>query len=155
MFLNTTFNYPDKSHWSSLKEPDNTRLLSFILRLKFNQMGEIRSCKECEEVLRGRIDQKFCSDQCRTTYNNRINRDSCDLMRKINYILRRNRRILKALFSNKSKLIRREELLEKGFNFQYHTKTIINKEGKLYVFCYDLGYVNFKDDKYFLISQAD
>jgi len=30
----------------------------------------------CERELHGRSDQKFCSDQCRNTYNNSLNADN-------------------------------------------------------------------------------
>ena len=35
-----------------------------------------RKCLECGTVLKGRSDKKFCSDYCRNTYNNKVNRDS-------------------------------------------------------------------------------
>ena len=58
---------------------------------------EVRPCKECGQKLSGRRDQKFCSDYCRNTFNNRLNEDSTNYMRRINNILRRNRRILLAM----------------------------------------------------------
>jgi predicted nucleic acid-binding Zn ribbon protein len=43
-----------------------------------------KNCPECGEKIIGRIDKIFCSDQCRNTYNNRQNRASTNLIRKIN-----------------------------------------------------------------------
>jgi len=54
-------------------------------------------CLLCNEKLSGRIDKKFCSDYCRTQYHNVRNKLSADLIRKINTILKRNRRILTEL----------------------------------------------------------
>jgi predicted nucleic acid-binding Zn ribbon protein len=58
---------------------------------------EVRKCKECGQVLNGRKDQKFCSDYCRNTYNNRQNEDATAYVRRINNILRKNRRILASM----------------------------------------------------------
>ena len=61
------------------------------------------NCRECQEKLVGRRDQKFCCDYCRNTYNNRINEDANAVVRKINSILRKNRRILSKLNPNGKK----------------------------------------------------
>jgi len=42
-----------------------------------------RHCRECNEELNGRKDQKFCSDYCRNTFNNRLNEDSNATVRKV------------------------------------------------------------------------
>ena len=56
-----------------------------------------RNCQECNLKLSGRKDQKFCSDYCRNTFNNRLNEDATNYVRRINNILRKNRRILSQL----------------------------------------------------------
>jgi len=58
---------------------------------------EPRKCQECAQLLKGRKDQKFCSDYCRNTFNNRLNEDATNYVRRINNILRKNRRILASL----------------------------------------------------------
>ena len=50
---------------------------------------ETRNCQECSEKLAGRKDQKFCSDYCRNTFNNRLNEDATKYIRRINNILRK------------------------------------------------------------------
>jgi len=32
-------------------------------------------------------------------------------------------------------------MMEKGFNFRYHTNTYVTRSGKTYQFCYDQGYI--------------
>ena len=54
-------------------------------------------CLECDHPLFGRVDKKFCNDQCRNTYNNRVNKTTNDFVRNINVILRRNRKIIASL----------------------------------------------------------
>ena len=36
----------------------------------------MKNCLECSEKIVGREDKKFCSDGCRNSYNNKINKDS-------------------------------------------------------------------------------
>jgi len=50
---------------------------------------EERYCLECGEPLIGRSDKKFCDDQCRNAYNNKLNRDHINLYRNINNKLRK------------------------------------------------------------------
>ena len=51
-------------------------------------------CLECGEPVIGRIDKKFCSDYCRNTFNNKVNKESKNLIRNINNRLRKNHRVL-------------------------------------------------------------
>ena len=57
----------------------------------------IKTCPECNEKIIGREDKKFCSDGCRNSYNNKINKDSTNYMRNVNNKLRKNYRILSEL----------------------------------------------------------
>ena len=54
-------------------------------------------CKECGDKFAGRSDAKFCSDQCRSAYNNKESGYQSSYVRKINAVLRRNRKILSEL----------------------------------------------------------
>ena len=80
-----------------------------------------RFCNECKTKLVGRKDQKFCSDYCRNTFNNRNNEDATAYVRRINSILRKNRRILAALNPDGKKTVDAITLAEEGFNFHYFT----------------------------------
>lgn len=108
---------------------------------------KIKKCPECGEKIIGRSDKKFCSDQCRNTYNNKLNSDTSNTVRNINNILRKNRRILKGFNKQSGKtMVTKEALLTNGFNFTYHTHTYTTKKGDVYQFCYEQGYL-FLDDK--------
>ncbi|MEY3426399.1 MAG: hypothetical protein RL679_1757, partial [Bacteroidota bacterium] len=61
---------------------------------------KVRTCNECNRALSGRKDQKFCGDHCRNTFNNRQNEDATNYVRRVNNILRKNRRILATLNPN-------------------------------------------------------
>ena len=53
-----------------------------------------KKCIECNKLLKGRADKKFCDDLCRNSYNNKLNSDTNGYVRNINNTLRKNRRIL-------------------------------------------------------------
>ncbi len=116
---------------------------------------EERLCKECEQKLLGRRDQKFCSDYCRNTYNNRLNQDSTKYIRRINNILRKNRRILSQLNPKGKITIDGITLAEEGFNFHYYTNIYTTKTGSTYYFCYDQGYLKLDNDRYMLVHKQD
>lgn len=112
-------------------------------------------CSECGEKIVGRIDKKFCSDQCRNSFNNKLNSDSSSYIKNVNNILRKNRRILATLNPNgKSKTIKKR-LLNKGFNFQYYTNTYTTKTGTIYYFCYEQGYLPLENDYYALVKKQE
>jgi len=116
-----------------------------------------KKCPECGEMIIGRADKKFCSDQCRNTYNNKLNSDASNTVRNINNILRKNRRILQELNKQSGKtMVNKDTLLTNGFNFTYHTHTYTTKKGDIYNFCYEQGYL-YLDDKelYLLVKNKD
>ena len=114
-----------------------------------------RFCLECGTKLRGRIDQKFCSDQCRNTYNNRLNKDDTAVMKNINNRLRKNRRILKELNPGGKAKVKKQTLLARGFSFKYFTNIYKTKEGKIYYFCYEYGYLPLGNDFFALVINKD
>lgn len=116
---------------------------------------EVRKCKECGQVLNGRKDQKFCSDYCRNTYNNRQNEDATAYVRRINNILRKNRRILAALNPAGKVTVDGIRLAEEGFNFHYFTNVYQTRKGSQYFFCYEQGYIKLDNDQYMLVHKQD
>ncbi len=112
-----------------------------------------KKCLECGDSIQGRMDKKFCSDQCRSSYNNRLNSDSTNFMRNINNILRKNRRILASLNPNGKTKISKEELDSQGFRFSYYTNEYITKSGNVYHFCYDQGIMKLDNDKFAIVQR--
>ena len=113
-------------------------------------------CLECDEPLFGRVDKKFCNDQCRNAYNNRVNKTTNDFVRHVNVILRKNRKIIASLLNGKEKSITtKEDLLLHGFNFNYFTNTYKTKQDKVYYFVYELGYLTLENDQYALVVKND
>jgi predicted nucleic acid-binding Zn ribbon protein len=116
---------------------------------------EVRKCKECGQVLNGRKDQKFCSDYCRNTYNNRQNEDATAYVRRINNILRKNRRILASMNPTGKVTVDGIRLAEEGFNFHYFTNIYQTRKGSQYFFCYEQGYIKLENDQYMLVHKQD
>lgn len=117
---------------------------------------ETRVCLLCSNELKGRIDKKFCDDQCRTSYNNRLKADTT-FMRNVNNLLRKNRRILELLIPTTEGKVKtsRNRLEEKGFNFSYHTHIYNTKVGTTYYFCYEYGYLPLENDYYMLVKRQE
>ncbi|MCE3297158.1 MAG: hypothetical protein K0R65_2872 [Crocinitomicaceae bacterium] len=118
-------------------------------------MSQPRLCLECSQVLKGRKDQKFCSDYCRNGYNNRQNEDANKYVRRINGILRKNRRILERLNPKGTQTVDGITLAEEGFNFHYYTNIYETQKGAAYVFCYEFGYRKLDNDQYMLVIKQD
>lgn len=114
-----------------------------------------RKCAECGEEFKGRVDKKFCSDQCRNTFNNRNNADATNHVRNINNILKKNRRILAELNPEGKARVHRNKLNELGFNFNYFTSQLKTQKGAVYVFCYEYGYLPLDNDFFFLVKSRD
>lgn len=112
-----------------------------------------RKCLECGQPVSGRMDKKFCGDHCRNSYNNRLNRDSRNLMRSINNKLRKNYRILAELNPQDKTRTTKLRLLERGFDFGYFTHIYTTRNGKTYYFLYDLGYLPLGNELYMLVKQ--
>ncbi|MGK4566373.1 hypothetical protein [Flavobacterium sp. 3HN19-14] len=115
----------------------------------------MRKCLECSEKIAGREDKKFCSDGCRNAHNNRINRDSNNIMRTINNKLRKNYRILEDMKPEEKVKISRSKLLNKGFDFEFFTNILRTKTGSTYYFIYDYGYLELENDVFMLVKNRN
>ena len=114
---------------------------------------ENKECLECGEIVKGRVDKKFCSDYCRNSYNNKVNKDSKNLIRNINNRLRKNHKILSEFnISGKTK-VTRTRLYDKGFDFQFFTSIYKTKTGNTYFYIYDEGYLALENETFLLIKR--
>lgn len=114
-----------------------------------------KQCPECGEKIVGRTDKKFCSDYCRNAYNNRINKDSKNLIKNINNRLRKNWRILEELNPEEKTKTTRTKLTSKGFNFNYFTSTYTTRKGTVYYFVYNQGYLPLDNDFIMLVKREE
>lgn len=114
------------------------------------------TCLACGKIVKGRSDKKFCDDYCRNNYNNALKAGATNYMRNINNSLSKNRRILESLQgAEEMKKIHREKLDKEGFIFKYHTHTYTNKQGNIYYFCYEYGYLPLENNWYLLVKRKE
>ena len=114
---------------------------------------EKQICLECQEPFKGRIDKKFCSDYCRNTYNNKINKENKNMIRNVNYRLRRNYKTLTELNKSGKTKITRVKLLSSNFDFNVFTSIYTTKTGNTYYYVYNQGYLLLENDYYLLIKR--
>ncbi len=114
-----------------------------------------RTCLDCGQALIGRADKKFCDDACRSNYNNRQSSGESALLRKVNSILKRNRRTLEKLNPEGKVKIKRRLLVNEGFHFDYITSTYETAKGDQYRFCYEYGYLLLDNDEVLLVKRTE
>lgn len=114
-----------------------------------------RSCLECGEPFKGRIDKKFCSDTCRIAFNNRLNSDDISYVRNINNILRKNRRILMSMNPTGKNKVSYAKLKSRGFDFNHFTSTYKTRDGSQYYYCYEHGYLPMENDCFLLVIKKE
>ncbi|WP_205503988.1 hypothetical protein [Rufibacter psychrotolerans] len=117
-------------------------------------MTQDRMCPQCGDVFRGRVDKRFCSDQCRACYNNASKRENTgeQFIHRVNTILRRNRAILKKASPLGKTTLRRQVLEMAGFDFNYFTSVYRSQKGSTYTFCYDYGYLLLPEEKVLIVN---
>ncbi len=132
--------------------PGGTRIILYIVSMK----KPIGYCIQCSNpIYVGRSIKKFCNPECKDKYNNAIKIKEQQEIKKVDTVLRRNRRVLKKLFDPKKsdKIVRREEMIREGFEFGFLTHVVVTK-GKLneITFCYDYGYREVANERYQLFT---
>jgi hypothetical protein len=102
----------------------------------------------------GRIDKRFCSDQCRAMAHNRQRQKNQgeQMVRRINLVLRRNRALLRHLSPQGKSTVSRQFLEQAGFAFGYHTNLYRTQRGNTYTFCYDYGYLLLPEEKVLIVN---
>jgi len=121
--------------------------------------NEVRKCLTCGRPLKGRIDKKFCDDNCRNNYNNQQKAmgNYSSYVRNINNTLLKNRKILASILPDTEETAKanKEKLQRLGFQFKYLTHTYTTKSGKTYSYCYDYGYLPLDNDWYLIVKRKE
>lgn len=123
---------------------------------------EEKTCLNCgQPVGPGRKDKKYCSEACKTEYNNKLKEPSIVIpafIPEVNKILLSNWKILHDCLTGQGGYckMRVRDLNGRGFNFKYFTSERVNdQDGEVYYFCYDVGYKMVKDDTWAVLVQND
>lgn len=121
------------------------------------QQKETKICLYCEKPVKGRSDKKFCDDYCRAAYNNDLKSASNNYIRNVNNALGKNRRILESLLHEGEQTAKanKDKLIEKGFQFKYHTEQLIAKNGNIYFYCYEYGYRPIENNWFLIVKKNE
>lgn len=118
-----------------------------------------RFCTGCGEPISGRSDKKFCKDSCKSAhhYLRSVEKEDSQFKR-IDKQLKTNRRILKEFNKAGKATVRKEVLIDEGFNPKFFTHYWKTKNGNLYLFCYEYGFMQKEENsktKYVLVQWQD
>lgn len=124
-----------------------------------NHPTEQKNCLACGNILRGRVDKKFCNDYCRNNYNNlqKTKGSNSEVVRSINKALLKNRKILESILKEEEEkvTVNKDKLLRLGFQFKYQTHLYTTKAGKTYYYCYDHGYLPLDNDWFLIVRKKE
>lgn len=122
-------------------------------------MQLVKHCLNCGTQIEGRIDKKFCNSYCKTNYHyQKRKQHGATQFQLIDQQLKHNRHLLKHFNAAGKAVIRKTELLRKGFDPKYFTHYWKNNKGDVYLFCYEYGYLARTEhgtDKYVLVQWQD
>tara|TARA_R110002020_G_scaffold448014_1_gene660645 strand:+ start:340 stop:705 length:366 start_codon:yes stop_codon:yes gene_type:complete len=110
-----------------------------------------KKCPVCNQLIKGRSDKRFCSGSCKNSYHYEKRQDTEAFYLEVDKQLKTNRKILKAYNKKGFSTVKKEELLKEGFNPKYFTHYWKNKKDDVYLFVYDFGFMNLKNEKKYLI----
>lgn len=105
-----------------------------------------RQCFYCGKAISGRVDKRFCDDNCRNNYHYRSNKDADMFVNKVNNTLLHNRMVLKSLCCNAKTSVKIQILKNMGFDFNYVTALHQTKRNDSYKVVYDYAYKIIGDD---------
>ncbi|MBS1754954.1 MAG: hypothetical protein R2765_02170 [Ferruginibacter sp.] len=121
------------------------------------EQKETKTCLFCKKPVKGRSDKKFCDDYCRAAYNNELKSAANNYIRNVNNALGKNRRILESLLPETESTVKanKDKLIEKGFQFKYHTHQYTAKNGNTYFYCYEYGYLPLDNNWYLIVKRTE
>lgn len=109
---------------------------------------EERNCLNCDRIIKGRSDKKYCDDYCRNSSNNLKKFDENSIkgiyLRQLNI----NWKILDNILDDGVETVRipKDRLLRQGYDFKFRTHEFTNSQGKKYIYCFDFGYLELEED---------
>ena len=104
--------------------------------------------EKCQKIVEGRRDRLFCSEYCKSEhhYSARKKTGKTYFKLQIDDVLRKNRSILAKYNVDSKATVRKSVLLQEGFNPRVFTHYWKNVKGDTYLFCYDQGFKEVKDN---------
>ena len=115
-------------------------------------------CPVCNNSLAGRVDKKYCSDQCRYIANNKNKYQSERQILDTNKALRKNSSILKKLCPVGMATVRREVLDALGYDVSAFSSIFLTSKKQIYYICYDYAFTPIFDngiEKALIVTKQD
>lgn len=115
----------------------------------------MKTCPTCGDIIKGRKDKIYCSVKCKSTaqYESRSMKEKFFI--DVDKQLKTNRKILKRYNKTGFTTLRKEKIIEEGFNPRFFTHYWKNQKGQVYLFCYDYGFLELEQQgkkKYLLVE---
>jgi hypothetical protein len=128
-----------------------------FIRINKRIMERVCLNNTCDKPVIGRVDRKFCSTYCKTDYHYQMRKNDGNVYFKkvVDDVIRTNRKILQEYNLAGKTTVRKTELLDKGFNPRFFTHFWKTTENETYLFCYNQGFKETRDNgkqKYLLIQ---
>ena len=100
-------------------------------------------CPNCEEIIEGRKDKRFCNSYCKSNFHYEKNKENLPrFYSRVDKQLKLNRKVLKGFNKSGKSYVLEEDLISKGFNKKYFTHYWKNEKGEVYLFCYEYGFLS-------------
>ena len=117
------------------------------------------NCLNCGKVLEGRRDKKYCDQHCKSAYQYTTQKgQKSPFFFQVDRQLRLNRKVLKKYNVGGKVTVRQDVLTKEGFDPNFFTHYWKNKEGKIYLFVYEYGFLKSQENgkaKYVLVKWQD
>jgi len=114
--------------------------------METDHIKEKKTCAQCDRVLHGRSDQRFCNDDCRNTFNRHKRAEEKSFQHKhvqaIIGVIKKNYEILWKLYPGpmpwgRTGMPNLELLLSLGFNPRFYTSSFIDDYGNTWRCVFD------------------
>jgi predicted nucleic acid-binding Zn ribbon protein len=118
-------------------------------------MIDHKICPVCESPLKGRSDKKFCSTKCKSIHQYETRQEKEAFYLEVDQRLKTNRKVLKTYNFRGFTTVRKELLINDGFDPNFFTHYWKNSKGDIYLFVYDYGFLDLKKsgkDKYLIVQ---
>ena len=116
----------------------------------------MKKCLYCKTKIKGRSDKKFCTPYCKSSFHYQESlKVEASFFNRVDKQLKLNRKLLKSYNKAGKSIVRKTTILKDGFSPKYFTHYWKNKEGDVYLFCYEYGFLEKIDNgkpKYILVT---
>jgi predicted nucleic acid-binding Zn ribbon protein len=118
-------------------------------------MSNPKTCPVCESSVKGRSDKVFCSVKCKSIHQYETRQEKEAFYLDVDRQLKVNRKVLKTYNLSGFTTVRKELLINDGFNPNFFTHYWKNSKGDIYLFVYDYGFLDLKKsgkEKYLIVQ---